>query len=303
LDIFDCTASAADMVLADGVDSQSSAWALGVDAESGAVRGSPVPLTKLAHGAHPVQFTPDGASLLLVADGTTFLEDYRTRSRKPLPAARCLSSDGAFILRESKREANRSIFEIQNRKTGASWGRMQTNGVPWDLSSGGRWMLAASADAHRALVAWDTGTAEHLVVYAHPGANLYLANFSNDGRWALFTSEEGARRPHMWAAPFRGLQNVPMSEWVDLGEGDYPRWSPAGGRIYFTQAHDGVECIFSRAVDHANKRPVGPLAEVEHFHGRLTPKGMAPGTFRISVARDKLGFPLGEQVHQLLQWK
>jgi hypothetical protein len=30
---------------------------------------------------------------------------------------------------------------------------------------------------------------------------------------------------------------------------------------------------------------------------------MLPGSFRISVAQDKMTFALGEQVHQLLQWK
>ena len=107
----------------------------------------------------------------------------------------------------------------------------------------------------------------------------------------------------MWAAPFRGLQSVPVTEWVDLGEGDYPRWSPAGGRIYFTQVHDGFECIFTRGVDPATKRPVGPVTEVQHFHGRLTPQGLRPGTFRISVAQDKIAFALGEQVHRRLQWR
>jgi Tol biopolymer transport system component len=303
LQISDCAASAEGMILADAVDRQSSAWALPIDAERGAVRGSPVPLTKLEHGVHSAEFTPDGGSLLLTANEARYLQDYRTGSRRPLPASRHFSSDGAFVLQQSEPEVGRSIWTVLNLETGESWGRMQTNGVPWGLSNGGSWMLAASRDAHRAIVAWDTKSAEHRVVYADPGANLYLANFSKDGRWAAFTSEEGVRPPHMWAAPFRGLQDVPIAEWVDLGEGDYPRWSPAGGRIYFTQVHDGFECIFTRAVDPVTKQPVGPVTAVQHFHGRLTPQGMHPGTFRISVARDKLGFALGEQVHQLFQWK
>jgi Tol biopolymer transport system component len=180
---------------------------------------------------------------------------------------------------------------------------MQGGGVEWDLSRGGQWLLKTSIEGHRTIVAWDTRTSEHKPIYSHPSANLYLASFSNDGRWAVFTSEEGAGPPHMWAAPFRGLQHVPPANWVDLGVGDGPRWSPGGGRIYFTQVHDGFECIFTRAVDPVTKRPVGRVAEVQHFHGRMTPKGLAPGTFRISVAQDKLGFALGEQVHQLLQWK
>jgi hypothetical protein len=88
-----------------------------------------------------------------------------------------------------------------------------------------------------------------------------------------------------------------------LGQSNYPRWSPAGGRIYFTQMHDGFECLYTRAVDPATKRPTGPIADVQHSHGRLTPQGMHPGTFRISVANDKIGFALGEQMQQLSQWK
>lgn len=192
---------------------------------------------------------------------------------------------------------------VLNLKTGESWGRMQTAGVPWDLSSGGRWMIAASADVHRTIIAWDTRTAAHQAIYADPGSNLYLANFSKDGQWVLFTSEQGGRRPRMWAAPFRELRDVPATEWVSLGEGDYPRWSVDGRRIYFTQAHDGLECIFMRAVDPATRRPAGPVTEVQHFHGRLTPQGTRPGTFRISVAQDKLAFPLGAREHRLWQWR
>jgi len=90
---------------------------------------------------------------------------------------------------------------------------MQGGAVTWDLSRGGQWLLAAIAQAHREIVAWDTRTAEHQTVYSHPGANLYLANSSHDGRWTVFTSEERGRQPRMWAAPFRGLQNVPIADW------------------------------------------------------------------------------------------
>jgi hypothetical protein len=76
-----------------------------------------------------------------------------------------------------------------------------------------------------------------------------------------------------------------------------------GGRICFTQVHHGFESIFTRAVDPVTKRPVGPVTGEQHFHGRLTPHGMRPGFFRISVAQDRIAFALGERVHRLLQWK
>jgi hypothetical protein len=301
-----CAASANGTVLADEVDIRTSAWTLPVDAESGAVRSPLMPLTTPAL-VHPrVQFTPDGASFLSYSTSTgqpCYLQDYRTGARKSMPETYGLSSDGLFVLEVVRGEVGTTpgISKVLNLKTGESWGGIQTVGVQWDLSRGGQWVLSASREIHRAIVAWDTRTAEHRAVYAHPTANLYLASFSGDGRWALFISEEAGRQPRMWAAPFRGLQNVPPAEWVDLGAGDYPCWSPAAGRIYFTHERNGYECIFTRAVDPATKRPLGAPAEVHRFEGRLTPRNLWPGAFRISVAQDKLAFVLAEQAHRLLQ--
>ena len=306
LAISDCAASANGMVLVDETESRSSAWTLPIDAESGAVRGPPALLTQLDPGYHHVQLTPDGSSALMFAPAKpSYLLDCRTGAHHPLPESEVLSSDGLFVLRVNKAPQGTTpvILAVLNPKTGESWGGVQTGGVRWDLSAGGQWVLSASIAAHRTIEAWDTKTGEHRAIYAHPTANLYLANFSKDGRWALFISEEARSQPRMWAAPFRGLQNVPPAEWVDLGAGDYPRWSPGGGRIYFTLAHEGFECIFTRAVDAATKRPVGAVAEVRHFHERLTPQGMVPGMFRLSVAKDKLAFPLGERLHRLAQWR
>ncbi|MGD0365539.1 MAG: hypothetical protein ABSC93_32045 [Bryobacteraceae bacterium] len=305
-EISGCAASADGVILADAVNNQASNWVLPIDAESGMAQGPRAPLTEAEFGDRRAQFTPNGASVLLSAHARAgVLQDYRTGSRTPLPETLVLSADGLFVLEVSERIPGRDpeIWKVLNLKTRESWGQILPEGVPWDLSPGGQWVLAASTAVHRTIMVWDTRTAEHTAIYAHPNANLYLANFSKDGRWTLFTTEEGGHPAHMWAAPFRGLQSVPVTEWVDLGQGDYPRWSPAGGRIFFTQADDGFECIFTRAVDPVTKRPVGAVTEVQHFHGRLTPGGLQPGWFRISVAQDKVAFSLGEQVHLLLQWR
>jgi WD40 repeat protein len=217
-----CAASGADMILADGVDNKSSAWALPIDGESGGIRGPLACLREPAHGGCSPEFTPDGAVLLFETQGAAaYLRDYRTGKNRELPRAQTLSSDGLFVLETSAGTAPQ-IARILNLKTGDSWGAMQGGGVEWDLSRGGTWLLKTSIEGHRTIVAWDTRTSEHKPIYSHPSANLYLASFSNDGRWAVFTFEEGARPPHMWAAPFRGLQDVPFADWVDLGEGDYP---------------------------------------------------------------------------------
>jgi dipeptidyl aminopeptidase/acylaminoacyl peptidase len=303
LEISGCTASANGTVLADEIDGRSSTWVLPIAAQSGVVQAPPSPLTLPERGGHFPQFTPDGKSFLFQSDGASILQDYRTGTRKLLTDTRNLSTDGLFALQVSEPLAGATppVFKVVNLKSGESWGRLQTDGMPWDLSGGGKWVLAASTQVHRTIIAWDTRTAEHQAIYSHPTGNLYLANFSQDGRWVLFTTQETGRPSGIWAAPFRGLRNVPVTEWVDLGEGDYPRWSPSGERLYFTRLHDGFECIFTRSVHPTTKRPVGRMAGVQHFHGQASPQGMRPGTFRISVAQDKMAFALGERTHRLLQ--
>jgi len=109
-------------------------------------------------------------------------------------------------------------------------------------------VLSASREIHRAIVAWDTRTAEHRAVYAHPTAICIGQFLRRRPLGALHF--RGSRPPAAHVGrPFRGLQNVPPAEWVDLGPGDYPCWSPAAGRIYFTHERNGYECIFTRAVD------------------------------------------------------
>lgn len=306
LDMTACTADAHGHILGGAVENVSGAWALPMDAKTGSIRGPLAPVTELARGDHHIKCTPDGAACLLSAGaGASYLQDYRTGARRLLPGAYVLSADGVFVLRISTPTtmANPGVWEILDLKTGNSWGHMQTQTAPWALSRGGQWLLTANAEGHRVVLAWDTHTAEHQTVYARPDANLYLASFSEDARWVLLVAQENGRLPHMWAAPFHGLSNVPPSTWVDPGEGDYPCWSPAGHRIYFTETQDGFECIYTRTVDPLTKRPTGPAIAVEHLHGSLTPKGMRPGSFRLSAARDKLVFPLGEQRHHLFQWR
>jgi serine/threonine protein kinase len=194
-----CTAATGGTVLIDEVEDLSSDWVLAIEAESGTVRGSPARLSALARGEHGAQFTPDGGAFLSarIPEDSSYLQDYRTGTRKPLTGAFLLSSDGSFVLQVRARDAR-----VLNLKTGESWEGLRRGAIEWDLSRGGQWVLAASTQPHRTIVAWDTRTSEHRPIYAHPSANLYLANLSQDGRWALFTAEESGHPPRMWAALF-----------------------------------------------------------------------------------------------------
>jgi hypothetical protein len=129
----------------------------------------------------------------------------------------------------------------------------------------------------------------------HPSLNLYLANFSFDDRWILFTAENGLDAPHLFAVPFRPPYPIAISQWVDLGEGAFGQWAPSGNRIYFLRDHQGSRCLYTLALDPASKRLVGEAAPVLHFHSAWrSPLQLEPGSFRLLVARDKLVFSLGE---------
>ncbi len=217
-----CTASVKGGILADGVNVRSGVWALPVDGESGKVRGSLTPLTAMEHGDYAVESTSDGAWLLImIPGGKTFLP--KLRHGEPKGGSRREATQRRWPIYASSELAGGPHDSRDITGCGAAdrgnVGIAAGCGVAWDLSAAGRWVLTANSEAHRAIVAWDSRTSEHVPVYAHPSANLYLANFSRDGRWVVFIAEEGSGPPHMWAAPFRELQRVPMAEWVDLGEG------------------------------------------------------------------------------------
>ncbi len=68
--------------------------------------------------------------------------------------------------------------------------------------------------------------------------NEWDARFSPDGRWIAFCSDESSRE-EVYVAPFPG----PGGKWqVSTREGDRPRWSPDGRRIFYLSNTDHI-CV------------------------------------------------------------
>ncbi|MDX2473354.1 MAG: hypothetical protein QNL91_06550, partial [Candidatus Krumholzibacteria bacterium] len=64
------------------------------------------------------------------------------------------------------------------------------------------------------------------------------AQFSPDGRWVAFCSDESGR-DEVYVAPFPG----PGGKWqISTREGDRPRWSPDGRRIFYLSNTDHI-CV------------------------------------------------------------
>ena len=166
--------------------------------------------------------------------------------------------------------------------------------IIWDLSSRGRWIFHVGQPAFpRSIAVTDTSSGAATTILVDPDSSLYLANLSPDGKWIVFTSESADHAAQMFAAPFRGAEFVPRREWIPLGAGDYPRWSPSANRVYFLD-HDETR-ILTQALNPVTKMPVGPPQQVFQVTGDATIKELWAGTFRIAAARDKIVFPLARR--------
>ena len=70
------------------------------------------------------------------------------------------------------------------------------------------------------------------------GLDEWDAHFSPDGRWIAFCSDESSRE-EVYVAPFPG----PGGKWqISTREGDRPRWSPDGRRIFYLDNSDKL-CV------------------------------------------------------------
>ena len=131
--------------------------------------------------------------------------------------------------------------------------------------------------------------------------SLYSLRFSPDDRWIAFHFHTGPVARAVYVAPFRGLVEVPETEWIKVTDGRSadrePYWSPDGNLIYYLSERDGFRCIWAQRVDHNTRQPVGDPFAVYHFHSArrsLTNVGFGTGLVGLSIAKDKIVFAQGE---------
>jgi eukaryotic-like serine/threonine-protein kinase len=170
--------------------------------------------------------------------------------------------------------------------------------VPWDWSSDERYMLYWTGK-QRVIGLLDLASGEKQDLLQHPEYAFLRARLSPDSRWISFT---GIRAGffHLFIAPFRGRAAPGHNEWVSLSEkatslDNVPRWSPDGNLLYFTSDRDGFRCIWAQRLDR-QKKPLGPAFEVYPLHSAVRSMMDVPvHMLEISIARDKMVFPLNER--------
>src|SRR5207244_8190100 len=91
--------------------------------------------------------------------------------------------------------------------------------------------------------------------------NLYEFQWSRDGRWFTFCTEQGGRYRRLYIAPFMGDQGPREDAWIPITDGstweDKLHWSLDGNWIYSLSDRDGFICLWAFPLDPKTKRPAG----------------------------------------------
>jgi eukaryotic-like serine/threonine-protein kinase len=103
-----------------------------------------------------------------------------------------------------------------------------------------------------------------------PGLELRPVSISSDGKWMAFAGFRNALDYTIYVAPFAPAQAPAEAEWVRVISSPEvhpdPRWAPDGNLLYFSSERDGYNCLWAIRLNSRDKRPVGELFPVWHFH-------------------------------------
>lgn len=170
-----------------------------------------------------------------------------------------------------------------------------------DLSGDGR--VLYYNDPTGGMVVLNTATGERSYIARRENRHIADPRFSHDGRWIAFHTIISTLTRQVTIAPAPG--GNAKADWLPVSDGKamdrFAAWSPDDTMLYFISEADGFRCIAARRLDRVTKQPVGRVFYVFHAHGsRLSTMGFTNANMvRLSVARDRIVFSLGERTGNL----
>ncbi len=183
-------------------------------------------------------------------------------------------------------------------------------GYPRSWSRDGKSILYLGREPARvSLLDLASGKKTGLVEYEP--VRLWSPYFSPDDRWIALIVRDVPDRSQLRLVPVGGGGTpLPQENWIAVTDAaswnDKPHWSPDGRILYFISDRDGFRCIWVQRLDPATKRPQGDARPVYHSHSlRRSLMNMRDGPLDISVASDKVVFPMGERTGNIwmAEWK
>ena len=319
--IEDSPAVAGDRMVFSSFAENTDIWSLPVDTLRGTVTG---PLERITDNAgldvqpalsadgRRVAFTSNRAGNFdiyvkdIAADEERAVTISATFESRP-----AISADGSMIAYNEGPPSSRRVFVSSLRDPA---GPVAVNVctdcyVPWDWAPDNRHLLYWPQN-WRQIGLLDIQSRNTAIILTQDNYSLLRASFSPDGRWIVFQADLAFDRSQLFIAPFRGMARIDRSSWVEATPSSHPayipRWSPDGNALYFMASIDGYSCLWRQVLEPSTKRPIGDPTAVHHMHGaRRSITYIAPGFAEISVARDRIVFPMAERTGNIwmAEWK
>jgi Tol biopolymer transport system component len=258
------------------------------------------PAGSLAVAEHPVDFrlSPDGSALALAAlDRETSRADiYVLDLNRPGAKRRLTSSpftdaspvwapDGGTLVFRSNRESVHDLYQTASASgPDRPFFSSRDAKYPTSWAKGGQ---IIAFHAHSDVTNWDVlaartgpgGGSEPLVASRF---NEMQAQFSPDGRWLAYTSDETGQ-PEVWV---RGLEGS-RTEQISVGGGSDPRWRADGGELFYIAADGDLMAVPLRY--RAERIEMSPALRLFPVRGVLVAQ---PYTSCFDVTRDGQRFLL-----------
>jgi len=279
-------------------------WSMAIDPERGMPAG---PLSRVTEDTsddyHP-SLSEDGATVVFRSRrGGHFGVVLRKRgssaetvlTRMPHDHHPAISRDGTKVAYSFPQEGKMPIVVVA-----AAGGTPQQVcddcGEVEEWSAEGNRILYVTRDDPSGIGMLTVGASHDEKWLRHPGYGIYNPRLAADGDWVAFNGRtDRLAVARVFVARVRPSGVASEKEWITIGEGDAPTWSPKANLLYFWSDRDGSPCLWAQRLDPDSKRLVGAVVSVQHFHSRgLSWKNLHLGAPTIAVARDRIVFNLGE---------
>lgn len=296
-------------------------WSLPVNASSATPTG---PLQRLTEDAAS-KFHPDvsatGRKIVFSANRSgnqdIFVKDLGSGRETRLTDA-AANEDLPILSADESKVAYRIYYPSANRQeiwtVPASGGipeRVCENcGYPRSWSSDGKAILYLGRVPARVSIL-DIASGRKRAVLSHDPVRLWSPRLSPGGRWMVFAITQAPSRFQLRILPAGAEtgqaaveQSIPITD--DASWNDKPYWSPDGTMLYFVSDRDGFRCVWAQRLDVRTGQPRGgPLAAYHSHSLRRALGNVGNGPLDISVASDKVVFPMGDRTGNiwLAEWK
>ncbi len=295
-------------------------WSLPFDARAGKLAGAGQPVTAAGIMPWMLDLTRDGQKLVFIAwrTGTQkkelwekSLADGRERlltvREYPFFSPRW-SRDGTrlayqlptWIISDPKVDPATVILPADGGDEQKLTSGKGGDGLPFDWSADGRWVLAGSdggKPGQSALVLLPVSAAPHAeaearMVASDPERMLFEGRFSPDDRWLCFNAV-GRGGSTVYVVASSGGEWVRITE--EDGWADKPRWSPDGRAVYFVSRRGtGFLNVWGVKFDPLKGEPLEEPFQVTSYQSPA--EGIWPdtGPMEMSLSADRLVLPIQE---------